>query len=185
MVHEQLTSSTAASAATAHPWRCAAPSSAPSAFYHDSLDIHDPHQRMTPPTLVAKMRPSPPWPTSTRSASPSLSAHDLSYSANFLRMMFSVRPREIRDQSVLEKAVDRILMLHADHEQNASTRLSASPVPRAPTRSPASPRHRRRCGAPATAAQRGRDQHADEIGGKQNIPGFLSRVEGQSRTTPA
>jgi citrate synthase len=47
--------------------------------------------------------------------------NDLSYAGNFLRMMFSVPAEEYEVNPVLEKAVDRILMLHADHEQNAST----------------------------------------------------------------
>jgi citrate synthase len=104
--------------------------------------------------------------------------NDLSYSANFLRMMFSVPAEEYEVNPVLEKAVDRILMLHADHEQNASTstvRLAGS--------SGANPFA---CIAAGIASLWGPSHGGaneavinmlNEIGGKQNIPGFLSRVK--------
>jgi citrate synthase len=104
--------------------------------------------------------------------------NDLSYAANFLRMMFSVPAEEYEINPVLEKAVDRILMLHADHEQNASTstvRLAGS--------SGANPFA---CIAAGIASLWGPSHGGaneavinmlNEIGGKQNIPGFLSRVK--------
>lgn len=94
-----------------------------SAFYHDSLDIKNQSDRMTSAIrLVAKM--------------PTLAAmcykysigqpfvypkNELSYAENFLHMMFGVPSEEYKVNPVLAKAMDRIFILHADHEQNAST----------------------------------------------------------------
>ncbi|MBS0359970.1 MAG: citrate (Si)-synthase [Proteobacteria bacterium] len=102
-----------------------------SAFYHDSTDINDPQQRMiSAHRLVAKM------PTIAARAykyfvgQPFVHPrNDLSYAENFLRMCFSVPAEDWKPNPVLTRAMDRIFILHADHEQNASTstvRLSGS-----------------------------------------------------------
>jgi citrate synthase len=94
-----------------------------SAFYHDSLDINDPDQcHVASMRLIAKM------PTIAAMAYKYTVGHPfvypsnkLTYSENFLRMMFSVPAEEYVPNPVLSKALDRIFILHADHEQNAST----------------------------------------------------------------
>jgi citrate synthase len=94
-----------------------------SAFYHDSLDIHDPVQRnISAIRLIAKM------PTiAARAYKYSVGQpfvyprNDLNYAENFLRMCFAVPAEDYVVNPVLAKAMDRIFILHADHEQNAST----------------------------------------------------------------
>ena len=94
-----------------------------SAFYHDSLDIHDEKQRtISAHRLIAKM------PTiAARAYKYSVGQpfvhprNDLSYSENFLRMCFAVPAEDYHVNPVLARAMDRIFILHADHEQNAST----------------------------------------------------------------
>jgi citrate synthase len=102
-----------------------------SAFYHDSLDINDLHHReVAEIRLIAKM------PTLVAQAykytigQPFVyPRNDLSYTANFMRMMFATPCEDYKVNDVLVRALDRIFILHADHEQNASTstvRLSGS-----------------------------------------------------------
>ncbi|WP_304170238.1 citrate synthase [Phenylobacterium aquaticum] len=94
-----------------------------SAFYHDSTNVDDPVQRMiSSHRLIAKM------PTIAARAFKYFRGqpfvhprNDLSYSENFLRMCFSVPAEDWVPNPVLTKAMDRIFILHADHEQNAST----------------------------------------------------------------
>jgi citrate synthase len=94
-----------------------------SAFYHDSTNIDDPEQRMiSSHRLIAKM------PTIAARAFKYFRGqpfvhprNDLSYSENFLRMCFSVPAEDWAPNPVLTRAMDRIFILHADHEQNAST----------------------------------------------------------------
>jgi len=94
-----------------------------SAFYHDSTNIDDPQQRMVSShRLIAKM------PTIAARAFKYFKGqpfvhprNDLSYSENFLRMCFSVPAEDWKPNPVLTRAMDRIFILHADHEQNAST----------------------------------------------------------------
>ena len=94
-----------------------------SAFYHDSLDISDPEHRSTSalriiaqmPTLVAmayKYSIGQPF---------VYPRNELSYTGNFLRMMFATPAEDYKVNEVLARALDRIMILHADHEQNAST----------------------------------------------------------------
>jgi len=94
-----------------------------SAFYHDSTDIADPtHRTISSHRLIAKMPTIAAMAYKYSIGQPFLyPQNDLSYTGNFLRMMFSVPAEEYEVNPVIEKAVDRILMLHADHEQNAST----------------------------------------------------------------
>src|SRR5437879_6918730 len=124
MVHEQLSTFYRGFRRDAHPMAvCCGVVGAMAAFYHDSLDIHDPRQRMIASyRLIAKMPTIAAMAYKYSIGQPFVyPRNDLSYSANFLRMMFSVPAEEYVVNPVLEKAVDRILMLHADHEQNAST----------------------------------------------------------------
>lgn len=94
-----------------------------SAFYHDSLDIHDPAQRIvTAHRIIAKL------PTIAAAAYKHSKGqpyryprNDLSYTGNLLYMMFSVPAEEYEVDPVAEKALDVLFTLHADHEQNAST----------------------------------------------------------------
>ncbi|MEM7082186.1 MAG: citrate synthase [Pseudomonadota bacterium] len=94
-----------------------------SAFYHDSLDIHDPQQRMvTAQRIIAKM------PTIAAAAykhsigQPFMyPRNELSYTGNLLHMMYAVPAEDYEVDPVAEKALDVLFTLHADHEQNAST----------------------------------------------------------------
>ncbi len=92
-------------------------------FYHDSLDISDEHQRLVASyRLIAKMPTIAAMAYKYSVGQPFVYPdNNLSYSANFLKMMFSVPCEEYKVNPVLEKAMDLIFMLHADHEQNAST----------------------------------------------------------------
>ncbi|RZI46415.1 citrate synthase [Candidatus Finniella inopinata] len=94
-----------------------------SAFYHDSLDIHDPKQReLASFRLIAKMPTMAAMAYKYSIGQPFLyPRNDLCYAGNFLRMMFGLPSEEYEINPVLVKAMDRILILHADHEQNAST----------------------------------------------------------------
>ncbi len=124
MLHEQLMQFYRGFRRDAHPMAimCGVVG-ALSAFYHDSTDITDPHQRMVAShRLIAKM------PTIAAAAYKySLGQpfvypkNDLSYAGNFLRMTFGVPAEEYVVDPLIEKAMDQIFILHADHEQNAST----------------------------------------------------------------
>jgi citrate synthase len=94
-----------------------------SAFYHDSTDITDPYQRMVASyRLVAKMPTMAAWAYKYSIGQPFIyPRNDLGFAENFLHMMFSTPCEEYKVSPVLAKAMDRILILHADHEQNAST----------------------------------------------------------------
>ena len=94
-----------------------------SAFYHDSLDIHDPVQRnISAIRLIAKMPTLAARAYKYSIGQPFISPrNDLSYAENFLRMCFAVPAEDYAVNPVLAKAMDRIFILHADHEQNAST----------------------------------------------------------------
>ena len=93
------------------------------AFYHDSIDINDPHQRMVASyRLVAKMPTIVGWAYKYSQGQPFMYPQNkMSYAENFLHLMFATPCEEYQMSPVLAKAMDRILILHADHEQNAST----------------------------------------------------------------
>jgi citrate synthase len=132
MVHDQINRFFTGFRRDAHPMAVlVGVVGALSAFYHDSLDINDPwHRRVASYRLIAKL------PTITAMAykynmgQPFMyPLNHLSYSANFMRMMFGTPCEEYPVNDVLVRALDRIFILHADHEQNASTstvRLSGS-----------------------------------------------------------
>src|SRR6185437_14197388 len=113
MVHEQIATFFRGFRRDAHPMAvlCGVVG-ALSAFYHDSTDINDPYQRMVAShRLIAKL--------------PTIGAmaykYSLGYAENFLHMTFAVPCEEYKVNPVLAKAMDQIFILHADHEQNAST----------------------------------------------------------------
>jgi len=94
-----------------------------SAFYHDSTDITDPHQRMVASRrLIAKMPTIAAMAYKYSIGQPFVYPHnDKSYAENFLYMTFGVPCEEFKISPTLVRAMDRIFILHADHEQNAST----------------------------------------------------------------
>ncbi|MBK8175741.1 MAG: citrate (Si)-synthase [Rhodospirillales bacterium] len=94
-----------------------------SAFYHDSTDITNPRHRMIASyRMIAKMPTLATWAFKYSLGQPFIyPRNDLRYSENFLHMMFSTPCEPYKVNPVLAKAMDRILILHADHEQNAST----------------------------------------------------------------
>ncbi|GMQ54466.1 citrate synthase [Halopseudomonas aestusnigri] len=124
MVHEQLKNFFNGFRRDAHPMAimCGVVG-ALSAFYHDSLDINDPHHReISAIRLIAKMPTLAAMVYKYSMGQPMMyPRNDLSYSENFLHMMFNTPCEEKKISPVLAKAMDRIFVLHADHEQNAST----------------------------------------------------------------
>ena len=94
-----------------------------SAFYHDSLDINDPWQReVAAIRMIAKLPTLAAMAYKYSVGQPFVyPKNSLSYAGNFLHMCFSVPAEDYVVNPVLAKAMDRIMMLHADHEQNAST----------------------------------------------------------------
>ncbi len=124
MLHEQLATFYRGFRRDAHPMAimCGVVG-ALSAFYHDSTDITDPHQRMVAShRLIAKMPTIAAMAYKYSVGQPFLyPRNDLSYTGNFLRMTFGVPAEDYHVNPVVERALDRIFILHADHEQNAST----------------------------------------------------------------
>ncbi|MEO5597960.1 MAG: citrate synthase [Novosphingobium sp.] len=94
-----------------------------SAFYHDSTDIADPeHRRISSHRLIAKMPTIAAMAFKYSVGQPFVYPdNSLSYTGNFLRMTFGVPAEQYVVNPVIERALDRIFILHADHEQNAST----------------------------------------------------------------
>jgi citrate synthase len=94
-----------------------------SAFYHDSTDINDPRQReIASHRLIAKMPTIAAMAYKYAVGQPFVyPLNNLGYTENFMRMTFSVPAEEYKVNPVLAKALDTIFILHADHEQNAST----------------------------------------------------------------
>jgi len=94
-----------------------------SAFYHDSTDINNPeHREIAAIRLIAKMPTLVAMAYKYSIGQPFMyPKNDLSYAGNFLHMMFATPCEEYKVNPVLERALDRIFILHADHEQNAST----------------------------------------------------------------
>jgi citrate synthase len=124
MVHEQLQYLYRAFRRDAHPMAVmVGVAGALSAFYHDSTDITDPRQRMIAShRLIAKMPTIAAMAFKYSLGQPFVyPRNDLSYAGNFLHMCFAVPCEPYKVNPVLEKAMDRIFILHADHEQNAST----------------------------------------------------------------
>ncbi len=124
MIHEQMTKLYSGFRRDAHPMAImVGVVGALSAFYHDSTDINDHHQRM-----IASLRMIAKMPTIAAMAykysigQPLVQPlNHLDYASNFLNMCFAVPCEEYKPNPVLARAMDRIFILHADHEQNAST----------------------------------------------------------------
>ena len=181
MVHEQMSRFFQGFRRDAHPMAVMVGSiGALSAFYHDSTDISDPTVRM-----IASMRLIAKVPTLAAMAykytvgQPFVYPdNSLDYSSNFLKMCYAVPCEEYKVSPVMAKALDKIFILHADHEQNASTstvRLAGS--------SGANPFA---CIAAGTAclwgpAHGGANEAAlkmlAEIGSVKNIPRFIERAK--------
>ncbi|RZT41585.1 citrate synthase [Cupriavidus agavae] len=124
MVHEQLQFFMRGFRRDAHPMAVLTGLvGAMSAFYHDAMDIDDPHQReISAIRLIAKMPTLVAMAYKYNIGQPYIyPQNDLSYSGNFMRMMFGTPCAPYTVNPVLERALDRIFILHADHEQNAST----------------------------------------------------------------
>ncbi|TDI59423.1 MAG: citrate (Si)-synthase [Alphaproteobacteria bacterium] len=151
-----------------------------SAYYQDSLDIDDPHQRMVASyRLIAKMPTIAAMAYKYSVGQPfAYPRNDLGYAENFLHMAFSVPCEEYNPSPTIIRAMDRIFTLHADHEQNASTstvRLASS--------SGANPFA---CIAAGIAclwgpAHGGANEAVlnmlNEIGTKENIPEYVARAK--------
>ena len=154
-----------------------------SAFYHDSLDINDAHHReVSAHRLIAKVPNIAAQAYRYNKGLPfSYPKNGLTYSENFLHMMFSTPCEEYKVNKVLAKALDRIFILHADHEQNASTstvRLAGS--------SGANPFA---CIAAGIACLWGPSHGGaneavlkmlDEIGSVENVPAFMEGVKAKT-----
>jgi citrate synthase len=181
MVHEQMQFFFRGFRRDAHPMSVLVGTvGALASFYHDSLDINDPHHReVSAIRLIAKMPTLVAMSYKYSIGQPFMyPRNDLSYSANFMRMMFGNPCEEYVVNDVLVRALDRILILHADHEQNASTstvRLAGS--------SGANPFA---CIAAGIAclwgpAHGGANEAAlnmlKEIGSVENIPAFIEKVK--------
>ena len=124
MVHEQITYLIRGFRRDAHPMAVMiAVVGALSAFYHEDLDINDPHNRLIATyRLIAKMPTIAAMAYKFSMGQPFMYPQNhLGYAANFLHMTFAVPCEPYKVNPVLARALDRIFILHADHEQNAST----------------------------------------------------------------
>src|SRR6266705_2986706 len=124
MVHEQLARLYTGFRRDSHPMAVmVGVVGALSAFYHDSLDIGNPqHREISAFRLIAKLPTIVAMAYKYSVGQPFMyPKNDLSYTENFMRMMFAVPAEEYKLNPVLVRALDRIFILHADHEQNAST----------------------------------------------------------------
>jgi citrate synthase len=181
MVHEQMRTFFQGFRRDAHPMAImVAVVGALSSFYHDSTDINDPHQReVATRRMIAKIPTLAAMAYKYSLGQPFVyPRNDLDYASNFLHMCFSVPAEEYKVNPVLARAMDRIFILHADHEQNASTstvRLAGS--------SGANPFA---CIAAGIAslwgpAHGGANEAAlnmlEEIGTPENIPKYIARAK--------
>ena len=124
MVHEQMTRFFTGFRRDGHPMAImVGVVGALSAFYHDSTDINDPAQRQTASyRMIAKMPTIAAMAYKYSIGQPFIyPRNDLDYTSNFLQMCFSVPCEPYIVNPVVARALDRIFILHADHEQNAST----------------------------------------------------------------
>lgn len=132
MLHEQMSHFYRGFRRDAHPMAImVAVVGALSAFYHDSLDINDPEQRqLASYRLIAKMPTIAAMAYKYSIGQPFVyPKNELGFAENFLHMMFSVPSEDYKANPIMSRALERIFILHADHEQNASTstvRLASS-----------------------------------------------------------
>ena len=181
MVHEQLNRFFGGFRPDAHPMAimCGVVG-ALSAFYHDSTDVNDPEQRKIACfRLIAKMPTLAAMAYKHSLGQPAIyPKNDLSYASNFLNMCFGVPTEDKGVNEIMSRAMDKILILHADHEQNASTstvRLAGS--------SGANPFACIASGIACLwgAAHGGANEAClrmlDEIGNVENIPNFINKAK--------
>ena len=181
MVHEQLNRFFGGFRPDAHPMAimCGVVG-ALSAFYHDSTDVNDPEQRKIACfRLIAKMPTLAAMAYKYSLGQPAIyPKNELSYASNFLNMCFGVPTEDKGVNETMSKAMDKILILHADHEQNASTstvRLAGS--------SGANPFACIASGIACLwgAAHGGANEAClrmlDEIGNVKNIPEFINKAK--------
>ena len=181
MVHEQLNRFFGGFRPDAHPMAimCGVVG-ALSAFYHDSTDVNDPEQRKIACfRLIAKMPTLAAMAYKHSLGQPAIyPKNELSYASNFLNMCFGVPTEDKGVNETMSKAMDKILILHADHEQNASTstvRLAGS--------SGANPFACIASGIACLwgAAHGGANEAClrmlDEIGNVENIPKFINKAK--------
>ncbi|MDG2186689.1 MAG: citrate synthase [Hyphomicrobiales bacterium] len=124
MLHEQMSRFYAGFRRDAHPMAITCGViGALSAFYHDSTDINDPHQRMIASRrLIAKMPTIAAMAYKYSLGQPFVfPKNDLDYASNFMHMCFSFPTEDYKVDKILADALDKVFILHADHEQNAST----------------------------------------------------------------
>jgi citrate synthase len=124
MLHDQLTAIFRGFRRDAHPMAVmVGVIGAMSAFYHDALNIQDmEHRQVSAQRLLAKVPTVAAWCYKYNTGMPFVYPQNrLSYAENFMYMMFSTPCEEYIPNPILAKALERILILHADHEQNAST----------------------------------------------------------------
>ncbi|MDO5667672.1 MAG: citrate synthase [Alcaligenaceae bacterium] len=124
MVHEQMHFFLRGFRRDAHPMAVLTGLvGAMSAFYHDSTDVNNPrHRDISAIRLIAKMPTLVAMAYKYNKGEPYIyPQNNLSYTGNFIRQMFATPCEDYEVQDVVERALDRILILHADHEQNAST----------------------------------------------------------------
>ncbi len=187
MVHEQLQFFYRGFRRDAHPMAvmCGVVG-ALSAFYHDSLDINDPeHRHIAAIRLIAKMPTIAAMSYKYNAGQPFIyPRNNLGYAENFLHMMFATPCEDYVVNPIIAKAMDRIFILHADHEQNASTstvRLTGS--------TGANPYA---CIAAGIAALWGPSHGGaneavlkmlDEIGDVSNLDNFIARVKDKNDST--
>ncbi len=184
MIHEQMSRFYQGFRRDAHPMAVmVGVVGAMSAFYHDSTDINDPRQReIASRRMIAKLPTIAAMAFKYHIGQPFVyPKNELSYAANFLRMCFAVPCEEYKVNPILARAMDRIFILHADHEQNASTstvRLAGS--------SGANPFA---CIAAGIAclwgpAHGGANEAAlkmlEEIGDANKIPAFIDKVKNKN-----
>ena len=181
MVHEQIKAVYQGFRRDAHPMAimCGVVGTM-AAFYHDSLDIWDPEQRrISAHRLIAKIPTLAAMAMKYSKGQPYVyPRNDLNFTENFLHMCFSVPAEEYKLRPPVVRAMERILILHADHEQNASTstvRLAGS--------SQANPMACIASGITSLwgpshgGANQAVLEMLDEIGHKDNIPEFLARAK--------
>ncbi|MFZ2586844.1 MAG: citrate synthase [Alphaproteobacteria bacterium] len=187
MVHEQVHTFYHGFRPDAHPMSilCGV-TGALASFYHDSLDIHNPrHREIVAYRLISKMPTLVAMAYKYSIGQPFMYPdNNLSYAGNFLRMMFAVPTKDYVVNPIVERAMDVIFTLHADHEQNASTstvRLAGS--------SGANPFA---CIAAGVAtlwgpAHGGANEAVlemlQEIGSKENVPAFIEKVKDKLSAT--
>ncbi|MCZ7600189.1 MAG: citrate synthase [Gammaproteobacteria bacterium] len=181
MLHEQLVTFYRGYKRNSHPMAImVGVVGALSAFYHDSTDIHDPMQRMVAAhRMIAKMPTIGAYAYKYALGQPFLyPRNDLSYSANLLRMMFGVPTQEYEVNETLARAIDKLLILHADHEQNA---LDFDGAPRRLLGRQSVRLHRRRHRLVVGPGPRGANEAVlnmlNEIGSIDRIPEYIKKAQ--------